>query len=167
MDFRKANKTDINEIMDIIQQAQAYFKTSGIDQWQNNYPNEQTISNDIDKGNSYVLTKDNQVVATAAIIFDKDITYDNIYEGQWLSDNEYAVIHRIAVDNRYKGLGLATEIIKKVEQFCANNGVKSIRIDTHEQNLSMQRLLKKSDFKYCGVIYLQEGNKRIAFEKIL
>jgi ribosomal protein S18 acetylase RimI-like enzyme len=167
MEFRKTDKTDINEIMGIIQQAQAYFKANGIDQWQNNYPNAETIGNDVSNGNSYVLLKDNQVVATAAIIFDKDITYDNIYEGQWLSDNQYVVIHRIAVSNSYKGLGLGNEIIKKVEQLCANNGVRSIRIDTHGQNLSMQRLLKKNDFQHCGIIYLQDGNKRIAFEKIL
>ncbi|AYF54609.1 GNAT family N-acetyltransferase [Clostridium botulinum C] len=167
MEFRKAIKTDINNIMKIIKQAQDYFREQGIDQWQNNYPNVETISNDIDNKESYVLLKNNNIVATAAVSFNKEKTYDCIYDGKWISNNEYAVIHRIAVDNNYKGLGFSSEIIKKVEEFCLSKDVYSIKIDTHEKNLSMQNLLKKNKFQYCGVIYLEDKSKRIAFEKVL
>ncbi|MDD7795386.1 GNAT family N-acetyltransferase [Clostridium sp. 'White wine YQ'] len=167
MEFRKTIKADMEEIMNIISQAQAYFKEQGIDQWQNNYPNVETINNDIINEHSYVLLKDNNIVATAAISFDGEKTYDAIYEGQWISNNEFAVIHRIAVHGDYKGLGLSSEIIKNVEKLCLDKGVYSIKVDTHEENISMQKLLKKNSFKYCGIIYLEDGNKRIAFEKRL
>jgi len=167
MEFRKAVETDVNNIMNIIKQAQAYLKEQGINQWQDNYPNVETISNDIADKNSYVLLKDNNIVATAAVSFDGEKTYDSIYEGEWISNNEYAVIHRIAVDSNYKGLGLSSQIIKNVEQVCLNKGVNSIKVDTHEENISMQKLLKKNKFDYCGIIYLEDRSKRIAFEKIL
>ncbi|WP_236897503.1 GNAT family N-acetyltransferase [Clostridium beijerinckii] len=167
MEFRKAVETDIDDIMNIIKQAQAYFKEQGIDQWQNNYPNPETIRNDIVNKHSYILLKDNNIVATAAVSFDGEKTYNSIYEGEWITNNEYAVIHRIAVDNTYKGLGLSSKIIKNVEELCLSKGVHSIKIDTHEENMSMQKLLKKNKFQYCGVIYLEDGNKRIAFERIL
>jgi ribosomal protein S18 acetylase RimI-like enzyme len=167
MEFRKAAERDISNIMNIIKQAQTYFKEHGIDQWQNNYPNVEIISIDIFNESSYVLLKDNTIVATAAVSFDGEKTYDTIYEGEWSSNNEYAVIHRIAVDNTYKGLGLSSQIINHVEQLCSNKGVHSIKIDTHEDNLAMQKLLKKNNFQYCGIIYLEDGNKRIAFEKTL
>ncbi|AEB76384.1 GNAT family N-acetyltransferase [Clostridium botulinum] len=167
MEFRKAIKTDINNIMKIIKQAQDYFKEQGIDQWQNNYPNVETISSDIANKESYVLLKDNNIVATAAVSFSKETTYDSIYDGEWISNSEYVVVHRIAVDNNYKGLGLSSEIIKNVEKLCLSQNVHSIKIDTHEENLSMQKLLKKNKFQYCGVIYLEDKSKRIAFEKIL
>ena len=167
MKFRKSVETDINDIMNIIRQAQDYFKEQEINQWQDNYPNNCTISNDIANKNSYVLLKDNKIVATVAISFDGEKTYDSIYEGEWISNNEYAVIHRIAVDNTYKGLGLSSEIIKHAQELCLNKGVHSIKVDTHEENISMQKLLEKNKFKYCGIIYLEDGNKRIAFEKIL
>lgn len=61
MEFRNSTKQDINRIMDIIKQAQAYFKEQGINQWQNNYPNTEVISKDIDSENSYVLLKDNNI----------------------------------------------------------------------------------------------------------
>jgi len=167
MEFRKAVETDVNNIINIIQQAQAYFKEHGINQWQDNYPNVETISNDIAHKNSYVLLKDNNIVATAAVSFDKEKTYDSIYDGEWISNNEYVVIHRIAVDNNYKGLGVSSQIIKNVEQLCLNKGVNSIKIDTHEENISMQKLLKKNKFQFCGIIYLEDKSKRIAFEKTL
>lgn len=167
MEFRKSNETDINNIMNIIKQAQAYFKEHGINQWQNNYPNTETIRNDIANNNSYVLLKDNKVVATVAVSFDGEKTYNSIYEGEWISNNGFAVIHRIAVDNTYKGLGLSSQIIKNVEKLCLSKDVYSIKVDTHEKNISMQKLLKKNDFQYCGIIYLEDGSKRIAFEKTL
>ena len=167
MEFRKAVESEINDIMKIITQAQAYFKENGINQWQNNYPNVETISSDIANKNSYVLIKDNSIVATAMVSFDGEKTYDAIYQGEWISNNEYAVIHRIAVDKTYKGLGLSSEIIKNVEELCLNKGVYSIKVDTHEENISMQKLLKKNEFQYCGIIYLEDRNERIAFEKIL
>lgn len=167
MEFRKSNEADINNIMSIIKQAQTYFKEHGINQWQNNYPNTETINNDIANNNSYVLLKDNKIVATVAVSFDGEKTYNSIYEGEWISNNEFAVIHRIAVDNNYKGLGLSSQIIKSVEKLCLSKDVCSIKVDTHEKNISMQKLLKKNNFQYCGIIYLEDGSKRMAFEKIL
>ncbi|WP_346916015.1 GNAT family N-acetyltransferase [Clostridium sp.] len=167
MEFRKTVKTDINDVINIIRQAQVYFKELGINQWQNDYPNVEIINNDIDNENSYVLLKDNNIIATAAVSFEGEKTYDSIYEGQWISNKEYAVIHRIAVNNNYKGLGISSKIIRNVEQLCLKKGVYSIKVDTHEENLSMQKMLKKNQFQYCGIIHLEDGSKRIAFEKIL
>ncbi|GFZ31647.1 N-acetyltransferase [Clostridium zeae] len=167
MEFRRTVEADISSIMNIIRQAQAYFKQNGIDQWQNGYPNEVVIKNDIANEHSYVLLKDDSIVGTAAISFDGEKTYDEIYEGQWLSNDAFAVIHRIAVDNECKGLGLSSIIIKNVEELCHSRGVNSIKVDTHVENLSMQRLLKKNGFQYCGIIYLEDKNKRVAFEKMI
>ncbi|HEY5586055.1 MAG TPA: GNAT family N-acetyltransferase [Ruminiclostridium sp.] len=167
MEFRKAVETDVNSIINIIKQAQAYFKENGINQWQDNYPNVETVKKDISNKNGYVLLKDNNVVGTIAVTFDGEKTYDSIYDGEWISNHEYAVIHRIAVDANYKGLGLASVIIKNTEEICFNKGVHSIKVDTHRENVSMQKLLQKNRFQYCGIIYLEDKSKRIAFEKTL
>lgn len=167
MEFRKAVETDVDSIMKIIKQAQDYFKEKGINQWQNNYPNVEVISNDVAEKNSYVLLKNNEVVATAVVSFKGEKTYESIYEGEWISNKEYAVVHRIAVDNNHKGLGLSSQIIKNVEELCIEKDVSSIKVDTHEENLSMQKLLRKNKFEHCGIIYLEDSSPRIAFEKIL
>jgi len=167
MKFRKAAEKDINAIMNIINQAQNYFKEQGIDQWQNGYPNRQTIRNDIENGNSYVLLKNDIVVGTVAIIPGIEKTYEAIYNGEWKSSGKYITIHRIAIDVRYKRLGFATMILDKAEEMCKKKDINSIRIDTHEENLPMQNLLQKNNYEYCGIIYLEDGSKRLAFEKLL
>lgn len=167
MEFRKSVEADIYDIMSIVHQAQSYFREHGINQWQNGYPSIETIKNDIKNGYGYVLLKDAIIVGTAAVSFDGEKTYDSIYNGRWLSNNEYAVIHRIAVGSDYKGIGLASMIIKNAEEMCLKGGVHSIRIDTHKDNLSMQRLLQKNGFQYCGIIYLMDKSERMAYEKIL
>lgn len=167
MAFKLATKENVSIIMTIIQEAQAYLKAQGIDQWQNNYPNIETINKDIENNNGYVLWRNNIIVGTVALIFGNDQTYHSIYNGKWLTEDKYAVIHRIAVNPDYHGLGLGSEMIKHIQVMCKNKGINSIRIDTHKKNKSMQNVLSKNGFVYCGIIYLEDGNERMAFEKLL
>ena len=169
MEVRKSRKEDIPEIQKIIKKAQNYFKSQNIDQWQMGYPNEEVINEDIENQISYVMTKDEEIIATSVITFEKESCYKNIVEGKWITNDDYTVIHRIAIDDKYKGKGLSKEIIKYAKKLCLEKNIHSIKIDTHEENLSMQNFLKKNGFKYCGVVYLEggleDGAKRIAFEK--
>lgn len=164
MEFRKSIKSDLDNIMIIIKEAQKYFKENNIDQWQDNYPNEETILNDINNETSYVLVKDNNIVATASISFEEEKTYKNI-DGNWLTNDRYVVIHRIAVSNDYKGLRLSSTILDNAKALALKNSIHSIKIDTHKDNKAMQRVLKKNNFTYCGIIYLEDNSERIAFEK--
>ena len=165
MEFRKSTKSDVIKIMEIVKQAQEYFKSQGIDQWQNNYPNDEVINNDINNGESYVMLDGDDIVATTVISFAKEKSYENILDGKWITNGDYGVIHRIAVDNTQKGLGLSHKIIKYTEDVCRQNNIHSIKVDTHEDNILMQSLLKKNGFEYCGIVYLEDGGKRVAFEK--
>lgn len=167
MEFKRAVEEDVNIIINIINQAQVYFKEHGINQWQDNYPNLETVINDINNKNGYVLLKDNNVVGTVVVSFDGEKNYKFISNDKWVSNEKYAVIHRMAVDPNYKGIGLASIIIKNIERICLDKGIHSIRIDTHNKNISMKALLSKEGFQYCGIIYLDDQSKRIAFEKIL
>lgn len=167
MKFEKANLKDVNEIMDIIKKTQIHFKNQGINQWQNNYPNHQIIKDDIEDNNSYILKQDQVIIGTASVSFDGEETYETIYNGQWLSHDKYAVIHRMAVDFNQRGTGVASIFLKEIENLCIHNEVYSIKVDTHRENIPMQKLLLKNGYKECGIIYLKDKNERIAFEKIL
>ncbi len=168
MEFRKTRKEDIPGIMRIIAQAQEYMKKEGIDQWQDGYPNEAAFEEDIAHDYSYVMTEADKVIGTIAIIFDGEPTYDVIYEGAWKTTEEpYAAVHRVAVDADCKGQGIAGKMLAEVENMCHERGVRSIKNDTHRDNKSMQRMVTKNGFEYCGIIYLESGAERIAFEKVI
>lgn len=167
MKIRKATYEDIEMMMAIIKQAQTYFYNNGIDQWQDGYPNPTQLHNDITKGNSYVLC-DEHIIGTMYFAIEEDINYPGIV-GKWLTDTHatYGVIHRIVVDENYKGKAYAKVLLDFAVEKCKENNVASIRIDTHENNISMQRFLLKNNFKLCGDITLQSGAPRIALEKLI
>ncbi|MFW5885927.1 MAG: GNAT family N-acetyltransferase [Halanaerobium sp.] len=167
MIFQKTKIKDIPQVMEIIKAAQNYLKAEGIDQWQNNYPNPETIKKDIADGNSYLIRNQKEIVATAAIIFGHDPTYDFIEAGEWIAEGEYGVIHRAAVAEAYKGQGIMGRIFAETYQLARKKGAASIRIDTHPQNQPMQRAIKKEGFKYCGIIYTSDQSKRLAYEKLI
>ena len=167
MEFRKALPSDLTRIMEIIKEAQHYLKELGIDQWQNQYPSEATLLTDIHHGHGYVLVDEDKILATVAISFDGEKTYEHIYDGAWLSMGEYAVIHRLAVEHASLGKGMAHEIMKRTEELCKVRSIPSIKIDTHKDNLGMQSLIKKNGYTYCGIIYVEDGTKRFAYEKLL
>ncbi len=162
--IRNSKNQDIKDIMTLIHQAQTYFKDNNIDQWQDGYPDDKQIEDDIKKQCSYVLD-DGKVIGTMYFAIEDDENYASIH-GQWLTHNqEYAVIHRIVVDNSYKGHGLAKQLLDYAIIECQNKNIHSIRIDTHQDNLSMQRFLTKNGFILCGDIKLQSGDPLLLLKK--
>ena len=160
MVFRKTEEKDCPQVIALYQQAQSYFKEAGIDQWQNGYPNAETLAEDMAGGESYVLVdkETGEVLGTCFVSFEKEPDYDVIYEGSWLNDEPYGVIHRIAVASHRRG----------VASFCyefALSQCPNLRIDTHRDNVPMQRSLQKNGVHRCGIIHLQNGDPRIAFHK--
>lgn len=167
MEFRQANISDLDQIVEIIELSKKYLKETKVDQWQDGYPAKEDLRRDIESGNSYVLTNKDEIFATTVISLDGESTYNSIFNGEWITNEEYIVMHRVAVHDKYKGKGIFKELIKEAESLALNKGISSIKIDTHRDNISMQRAVVKNDFKRCGIIYLEDGSERIAFEKVL
>ena len=158
MEFRQAKISDLDQIVEIIELSKKYLKETKVDQWQDGYPAKEDLRRDIESGNSYVLTNKDEIVATTVISLDGESTYNSIFNGEWITNEEYIVMHRVAVHNKYKGKGIFKELIKEAESLALNNDIFSIKIDTHRDNVSMQRAVVKNNFKRCGII---------AFEKVI
>lgn len=165
LNFRKATPEDSPKIWQIIQQAILRRKNDGSRQWQNGYPNQETINSDIKKGVGYVLTENDVVVAYSAIIYNDEPAYETI-EGKWLSDGDFNVIHRVAVSDEVAGKGYATEIFRRIEDFSKKNNIPSIKVDTNFDNAAMLHILEKLGYTYCGEVYLAGGIRK-AFEKLM
>lgn len=165
MKFRKATTHDMQQIMYIIEQAKISLQMQGIDQWQDGYPNITTIIDDVQQGEAYVMEDNYCVMATCMISNREDPTYIEIEEGTWLQTQNYSVLHRVAVHPAYKGKSVASLLIQHALTLYPTS--HSLRVDTHHKNVSMQRLLEKNEFQYCGIIHLADGAKRKAYEKLI
>lgn len=126
-------------------------------QWTNGYPSIETIENDINSGESYVVEKGDKIVATFVVKEGKEPAYDKIRDGKWPNNHTYATIHRVASDGEAKG------VLHLSLQFAKSNHT-DIRIDTHIDNKVMQHLLAKEGFKYCGVVSYGPGAERLAYQ---
>ena len=169
MRLQLSTSSNIHNILQIINDAKVYLKSKDIDQWQNGYPNQTQIEQDIANNESYVLINDeNQVIATSMFSIRPEPTY-KLIDGEWkINENEkYGVIHRLAIDKNYRKKGIASYVLKEFHQKLMKQQIRSLKIDTHEDNHEMQYLVKKLGYVYCGIIFTEYNAKRFAFEKVI
>ena len=165
--IRKTTKKDIDRVMVILGEARQSIGKLGIDQWQYGYPTRDIIIDDVSRDFSYVVCDGDEICATFCLKEDEEPTYKNIYEGSWASAAASYALHRIAICNLKRGKGIADKIIEFIVGKCKNDGITSLKVDTHRGNLPMRRMLEKNGFFYCGIIYLGTGEERVAYEKAI
>ncbi len=178
MKLHLATLNDVPAIWEILQQAIEQRRLDGSDQWQNGYPNPETVVDDIKSGYGYVLENDSffvsgfltktpriSVIAYAAIIFGVEPAYNDI-QGKWLTHGEYVVIHRVATSNTVKGKGVATKLFQMIEELSRERKVYSIKVDTNFDNVPMLKIMDRLGYTYCGEVFFH-GAPRKAFEKVL
>ncbi|MGI5097333.1 N-acetyltransferase [Treponema socranskii] len=159
MTIRNALQKDFDDILRIYARAREYMKHSGNPtQWGENFPPETLINDDIREKRNYVVEADGGIHGVFAFIPGADPTYARI-EGAWKSDAPYGTIHRIASDGELKGVFAAAIA------FCKTRSAH-LRIDTHADNKTMRYAIEKAGFKKCGIIYIEDGSPRIAYELI-
>ena len=144
MIIRKSTMEDLPKIMEMYEEARQFMRDNGNpDQWGTSNPKEEWIVLDIEDGDSYVCTKDGEIVGTFYFRIGEDPTYRQIYDGSWMDDSPYGVVHRITTDRKARGTA------------------------THEDNRPMRKLLEKLGFSRRGTVVVEDGTERIAFEKVL
>ena len=169
MQERIADLGDVSQIMNVIRDAQEFLKEQGVDQWQDGFPDEATIKDDIKYLQSYVFVEEDEIIGFMAINFGEEPSYQTIYDGAFqCNTKQYATIHRTAINKKYRGKGLSIRMFFLAEQLANKHEMDSIRMDTHRNNQLMQHLAVKYGYEYCGVIKLERSNmERIVYEKVL
>lgn len=159
--IRKARSTDITDIMLVMEAAKKIMRQSGnMHQWGVGYPSEAVISSDIEKNGGFVIVDGSKIVGYFAFLPSPEPTYEKIYDGNWQDDEKpYHVVHRIA------SLPDAHGIFSSIMDFSFAHD-NNIRIDTHRDNQIMRHNIKKHGFTYCGIIYLANGDERLAYQKL-
>ena len=154
MNIRLANTSDTNRIFEIYEYARAYMKAHGNpNQWGDDRPEKSLTKDDIKNQRCYVMEDDGHIFA--CFVF--TIGFEKAYEAKFPSKVEYGVIHRVASDGSKRG------IVEQIVDF-AKGKVNLLRIDTHEDNKTMQRAIEKQNFKKLGIIYLEDKSARILYE---
>ena len=176
--IRKATLPDLDAIMAVIDEARGTIAALGIDQWQDGYPQREIIAADIAAGVSFCIENidTGEILSTFCIFENGEVLYDRIFDGAWKTGDSpsqladevcYTAIHRVAISVKARGSGLSGAIIEFVKELAKKKGKISLRIDTHEGNVVMRRMLEKNGFVHCGTILLESGAPRVAYEKLI
>ena len=193
--IRPATAADLPALRPVFEAAKGIMRADGnLHQWDApGFPPDALLLRDIDRGGGYVIEisprdpsglgrndkkfvilseakesmivissgaaggVEKSVVAYFALLPSPEPTYDRI-EGAWLTDEPYGVIHRMASYPQVHGIFAA------IIDFAAAR-YAHLRIDTHQDNRIMRHLIEKHGFTYCGIIWLEDGAERLAYER--
>lgn len=152
---------DLPSIMAVLEAARGIMRASGNAlQWGNGYPSREVIETDISAGEGFVVEGGGRIVGYFAFIPSPEPTYGYIEGGSWLEDTlPYHVVHRIG------SLPSAHGVFRAIMDWCFSHE-RNIRIDTHRDNHIMQHCIESYGFTYCGIIYLESGDPRLAYQRL-
>lgn len=158
--IRRATLNDLPTIIRLVEASRQIMRdNSNLTQWKQGYPSETIIKTDIDDNSCYLITDNEKAVGSFALKPGPDPTYSIIYDGKWLDNTQnYYVIHRIT--SLPDAHGVFSTLINYSLSISQN-----IRIDTHKDNTIMRRLLDKYGFTYCGIIHVNDGSERMAYQR--
>lgn len=160
MMIRQAKPEDLTAIEAVYAKARKFMEETGNpNQWGKNHPPKEKLQAAIQTNKLYVLEENDAVHGSFYFALEEEPTYQKIDDGSWLSDAPYGVIHMVASDGTLHGF------LQQVVGF-AEQQTKHLRIDTHHDNKVMQHVITKNGFTRCGIIYLENGDPRIAYEKL-
>lgn len=158
--IRPAASVDLAKIREIYADARRFMAENGNPhQWGDSYPSNEIIAEDLQRQQLYVCLCEDTIVGVFCGFWGEEPDYLEIFDGNWLDDAPYAVVHRLATSARQRGIAA----------FCLNYALQrwgNVRIDTHADNLPMQKALSKNGFSRCGIVHCSHGGDRIAYQKI-
>lgn len=162
---------EISSVMEIIADAKRLLKKQS-SQWQNDYPNQKVLLDDISNQNLFGFFQDGLLIGIESLIIKEDENYKGITLGKWIKkpSQKDLVIHRIAVRNNYHNKKIGDQLIKFAIGYAKRKRIHSIKVDTHKKNIAMQKILLDNNFSFRGIIYLkreEDDNQRLAYELVI
>ncbi|HUH26045.1 MAG TPA: hypothetical protein VLY87_05425 [Flavobacterium sp.] len=163
MEIIQAKEKHLEDVMEVINYAKSFMRLNGNNtQWSDNYPSKDIIINDICSNQGFVCIENNEILGYFCFNqgADPEPTYKIIENGKWLNELPYGVVHRLASSGKING------VAKACFDYCFSQ-INNIKVDTSHINTPMQHFFKKYGFTYCGIIYVNDGSPRDAFQKVV
>ena len=166
MIIRKAEISDLENIMKMYNSCVGGMLKNGIDQWDESYPNTEIISDDLKLGSYFVAELNGKIVGGVNIDKQQDPTYLNI---NWKDNsNQFLVVHRLGVQEEHWGDGIGKALMMFSEELVKEHGLSSIRLDTYSGNPKAMEFYLRLGYNELGTIDLKPNKKKYhCFEKII
>lgn len=157
-------KSDIEEIMQLIQSAIIKMDNNNINQWDDVYPNKKVIENDIQSKCLYKYIIGTDIAGIVVLNNQGSPEYNEI---DWTDKTDnYLVIHRLTIHSKYQGKGISKELLEYCENIAKKKKKSSIRLDVFAQNHIAINLYTKKKYLKKGIVKFRKG-AFYCFEKLM
>lgn len=148
IEYRQATLDNLYEIMELIKSAIINMNQAEIYQWDEIYPDEVTIKQDLENNDLYIGIVDGKI----AVIYVINNSYDKEYNnGDWqYPDTEYRIIHRLCVHPDFQNKGVGKITMEYIESKLSKAGIESIRLDAFTKNPYALKLYKNLGYEIVG-----------------
>ena len=150
IEFTKAKRSDIDEIVDMFRYTIKEMNANGIPQWDEIYP----------------CRDDLEGKAAVAYVLNQECD-DEYQNGMWLyPDANYYVIHRLCVSSHFQKQGIGTRTVQHIEEQAKNMGAETIRLDAFTLNPHALNLYEKLGYREVGIANFRKGKFYLMEKKL-
>jgi len=153
MEIRKATQEDKRKISVIRPAVYKNMIASGLSQWDDEYPSEKILFEDIDRGEMLVALIEGEITGYVTVNDDIPIEYATVD----LRFNPEICIHRLSVNPKFARQGVAYSLMEYIHSMCLQQGNNSVCLDTAEENTAALNLYGKLGYTIRG--YVTFGRK--------
>jgi ribosomal protein S18 acetylase RimI-like enzyme len=155
MKIRNAHTQDLNEIMKLISSCVLNMEAQGIHQWDEIYPDEKTIRNDIEKQQLYLLEDEGRVCGVIVLNGFQEPQYKSI---DWKFQGKTLVVHRLAIEPARQRKGYATMLMRFAHKLAKERHYENIRLDAFTHNPATVGLYEKLGYRMAGRVTFRKGD---------
>ncbi|WP_448635242.1 GNAT family N-acetyltransferase [Pedobacter panaciterrae] len=151
----KIELRDVNDVMRLIKEAIVEMESQNIYQWDEVYPDYNTISADIQAETMFGVFKNLELAGFVVLDKDQSPEYSSI---KWESNiGTPLVMHRLCVRPKFQGQGIAKQLLRFSEQFAIDNSYKSIILDSFSGNPLALNLYENNGYVKKGKVTFRKG----------
>jgi GNAT superfamily N-acetyltransferase len=153
---RLGTEGDADRVIQLVRRCIDDMSARGIDQWDELYPNADTVLSDLRARTLHVASLD---AAPLVGTFTLDTNEDPRWAvAEWsLTGMPVGVVHRLMVDPQYQGRGIARALMEIAESHARSLGLGVIRLDCFSENPQALRLYAGLGYRDAGGAQLRKG----------
>lgn len=161
--LRLAQPSELQEIIAMKASCIRAMLEVGIDQWDEIYPSESMVSDDIANGHVYTFRED---ILIGSITINSILTEEYAHIPWEYTDVPILVFHRLMVHPEHQGKGHARRIMNEAEALAIARSATAVRLSAYQHNPTSLRLYESMGYSAVGEVEFRKGIF-ICFEKKL
>lgn len=153
--IRTASINDLKTVAEVFKNAVKVMCSNGIYQWDEVYPSQEILHNDIMNKQMFLGEIDKNIASVFVLNQECDMEYEN---GDWeYKESSFFVIHRLCVNPLFQGKGVGKQTVQLIESYLQNKGIETIRLDAFSQNPIALEMYEKLGYKRVGEVNWRKG----------